>query len=58
MIKLDGHSLTIEQLVEIARDPSAAVERDAIVAVPQSVEVIGDARHLIDPRRRIGHAGE
>ena len=28
MIKLDGHSLTIEQLVEIARVPSAAVERD------------------------------
>ena len=28
MIKLDGHSLTIEQLVEIARDPSVAVERD------------------------------
>ena len=29
MIKLDGHSLTIEQLVEIARDPSVAVERDS-----------------------------
>ena len=28
MIKLDGHSLTIEQLAEIARDPAAQVTRD------------------------------
>src|SRR5206468_5572650 len=34
------------------------VERDAIIAVPQSVEVIGNARHRIDLCRRIGHPGE
>ena len=28
MIKLDGHSLTIEQLAQIARDPATRVERD------------------------------
>ena len=28
MITLDGHSLTIEQLVQIARDPSVRVQRD------------------------------
>ena len=28
MIKLDGHSLTIEQLAQIARDPSLGVARD------------------------------
>lgn len=28
MITLDGHSLTIEQLVDVARDPSVRVERD------------------------------
>jgi len=28
MITLDGHSLTIEQLVQIARDPTVRVKRD------------------------------
>jgi histidine ammonia-lyase len=42
MITLDGHSLTIEQLVQIARDPATRVERD-----PASNERLQRAEELI-----------
>jgi len=42
MITLDGHSLTIEQLVQIARDPSVRVKRD-----PATDERVGKSEALI-----------
>ncbi|MCU1350053.1 MAG: histidine ammonia-lyase [Acidobacteria bacterium] len=56
-IRLDGSSLTIEQLVRIARDPSVRVERDPSTnaRVAASEALIAE---IVDNYRRAWEAGE
>ena len=53
MITLDGHSLTIEQLAQIARDPSVHVGRDA-VANERVARAEALIMRIVDKYRRSG----